>query len=154
MREERLMEHLKEKTGSDGQVCAAITKLLYEYAYDVNCPGVVFKRLSKINEGSIKVQGSEEPLHVYEGEETENVCFTYVAPVVADAWELTNRQLEDALARLQGLELVKCFQLENPEGNAEYSLKLKDLGMEGVADGKICAYALTPEAMELLEESI
>ena len=69
MKEERLMEHLRQATGSDGQECAAIVKLLYEYADEINCLGVVFKRLNKINEGFIKVQGSEEPLYVYEGEE-------------------------------------------------------------------------------------
>lgn len=133
MKKERLMKYLEQASVSEKEGCAEILELLYEYACDVNCLGVAFERLSEINVSSIKIQGSEEPLHVYEGEEAENVSFTYFVPVVENAWEMTNEQLEEALERLQRLELVKCFRLENPG---------------------VCAYALTSEAMEVLEASV
>lgn len=148
-----LVERMKQMSADEQERLLEIMQVLYKYAKDIDCPGVILKRWSNINQKSVKVYlTEEEPLHVYDGEEEERVCFTYVAPVITDSLKITNEQLKELFITLQRLELVKCFVLDKLTDGDEYSLR-PEQGMNNfVADGQICVYALTSQAVELLEE--
>lgn len=149
----QLVEHLKQASANEQKVVIEIMRVLYKYANDISCVGVVFQRFSNINMDRIKVEVTEEePLHAYEGEEEERVRFTYFAPVITDSWEITDEQLKEQFVTLQRLGLVRCFVLDKLTDGDEYSLR-PDQGMDAfVADGRICVYALTSEAVDMLEE--
>ena len=153
MDNKQVVERLKLVSVSEQEVVIEIMRVLYKYANNISCVGVVFQRFSNINMDRIKVEMTEEePLHVYEGEEEERVRFTYFAPVITDSWEITNEQLNELFVMLQRLELVRCFVLDKLTDGGEYSLR-PEQGMDDlVADGQICAYVLTSEAVDLLEK--
>ena len=153
MDNKQLMEHLKQVSASEQEVAIELMRVLYQYANHISCLGVVLQRFSNINMDRIKVKlTEEEPLHVYEGEEEESVRVTYFAPVITDSLKITNEQLNELFVTLQRLELVKCFVLDKLTDGGEYSLR-SEQGMNNfVADGQICVYALTSQAVELLEE--
>ena len=153
MDNKQLVEHLKQVSASEQEVAIELMRVLYQYANHISCLGVVLQRLSNINMDRIKVEMTEEePLHVYEGEEEERVRVTYFAPVITDSLKITNEQLNELFITLQRLELVRCFVLDKLTDGGEYSLR-PEQGMNNfVADGQICVYALTSQAVELLEE--
>lgn len=153
MDNKQLVEHLKQVSASEQEVAIELMRVLYQYANHISCLGVVLQRLSNINMDRIKVKlTEEEPLHIYEGEEEESVRVTYFAPVITDSLKITNEQLNELFIALQRLELVKCFVLDKLTDGGEYSLR-SEQGMNNfVADGQICVYALTSQAVELLEE--
>lgn len=153
MDNKQLVEHLKQVSASEQEVAIEIMRVLYQYANHINCVGVVFQRFSDINIDRIKVEMTEEePLHIYEGEEEERVRFTYFAPVIADSLKITNEQLKELFVSLQRLELVRCFVLDKLTDEGEYSLRPEQEMKDLVIDGQVCVYALTSQAVELLEE--
>lgn len=156
MRREQLAVYEKCIPNLEKDNVIDIIRILYEAAQDINCLGVVFKRFDKLEEKRLRVETSEaEPLHVYAGEEEESVFFTYYASVVEDSLTMTDRQLKEVLNIMQQLELVKRFNLNKQDGKEEYLVELQQDTRDDYEESKqICAYALLPEAINLLKQYI
>jgi len=156
MKKERVVGCIKCIPELEKDNVIAIIRILYEAAKDINCLGVVFKRFDNLDAQRLKVETDEaEPLHVYDGEEEESVYFTYYASVVEESLSMTNRQLKEVLNIMQQLELIKRFNLNKCDDKEGYLLELQKETRDDFDESEqICAYAILPEAIDLLKEYI